>query len=161
MQPVDRAAPAIGAEVAVDLNDAGRTALGSKLGPQVAQVHGHLLRRDGDGDLLALTSAEFLRGGSQTWAGETVHVRSDYASQYYENRVSTSRSLVVGGLVVGALAIMTAEALKTPASQGPDGSLDQPGDKLRARPRGGLRFSTGSVGATRAARILIPLLHPH
>jgi hypothetical protein len=161
MQPVDRAAPAIGAEVAVDLNDAGRTALGSKLGPQVAQVHGHLLRRDGDGDLLALTSAEFLRGGSQTWAGETVHVRSDYASQYYENRVSTSRSVVVGGLAVGALAIMAVEALKTPASQGSDGTLEQPGNKLRARPRGSLRFSTSAVDATRAARVLIPLLRLH
>lgn len=158
LQPVDRLAPTVGAEVAVDLNDAGRTALTPTLGPQVAQVHGHLLRRNGDDDLLAVTSTAFVQGGSRTWAGETVHVHTDYASRYYENRVSTKRSLIVGGLIAGALAIATAEALNlTPNQPDPGGVIDQPGEKQRARPRAGLRFSTNLAGA----RLLVPLLTRH
>lgn len=153
LQPVDRLTPSVGAEVAVDLNDAGRAALAPKLGPQIAQVHGHLLRRDGDEDLLAVTSAEFLRGGSQIWGGDTVRVSADYTTRYYENRVSTKRSLIFGGLVAGALAIMTTEALRSsPAVHPGDSGLEQPGDKLRLLPRRGLHLSTS---------ILMPFLSRH
>src|ERR1051325_383421 len=111
LQPVDRLAPSVGAEVAVDLNDAGRAALAPALGSEVAQVHGHLLRRDGSQDVLAVTSTAFVHGGERTWAGETVHVHTDYASRYYENRVSTKRSLIAGSLILGGLAIAAVEAL--------------------------------------------------
>lgn len=161
MQPVDRLAPKPGAEVAVDLNDAGRAALAPRLGPEVAQVHGHLLRRDGDEDLFAVTSTEFVHGGVRPWSGDTVHVRSDYMSRYYENRVSTPRSLIMGGMVAGALAIMTARVLGTTPIPQPDGTLQQPGDKLRVPVRAGLRFSTSSTAATRAARLLLPLITRH
>jgi hypothetical protein len=165
LQPVDRLAPTVGAEVAVDLNDTGRAALAPTLGPQVAQVHGHLLRRDGDEDLLAVTSTDFLRGGERAWAGETVHVHADYASRYYENRVSTKRSLIVGGIVAAVLAIGTAEALQiTPNAPDPTGGIDQPGNKLRAPRTPGLRFSTDLFGARRGGRhgvwFLAPLLAP-
>ena len=150
LQPVDRLAPSVGSEVAVDLNDAGRSALAPTLGSEVAQVHGHLIRRDGDQDLLALTSTAFVHGGERTWAGETVHVHSTYASRYYENRVSTKRSLIAGGLLLGGLAIVAAEALKPTAVPDPGGSvLEPPGDKQRARPRGAIRLST---------KLLVPIL---
>jgi len=162
LQPVDRLAPTVGAEVAVDLNDAGRTALAPTLGPEVAQVHGHLLRRDGDQDLLAVTSTAFVRGGERTWAGETLHVHTNYASRYYENRVSTKRSLIAGGMIVGGLAILAAEALKPTPTPDPGGSvLEPPGDKQRVRPRGAIRFSTNLLDARRRAQFLIPLLTRH
>ena len=161
LQPVDRLAPSVGAEVAVDLNDAGRAALAPTLGSEVAQVHGHLIRRDGDQDLLAVTSTAFVHGGERTWAGETVHVRSSYASRYYENRVSTKRSLIAGGVILGGIAIAAAEALKpTPVPSPGGGVIEPPGDKQRVRPRGALRFSTNLRGARRRAHLLIPILAP-
>jgi hypothetical protein len=162
LQPVDRLAPKVGADVAVDLNDAGRAALAPKLGPEVAQVHGSLLRRDGDEDVLAVTSTEFVHGGVRPWSGDTLHVRADYATRYYENRVSTTRSLIAGGVIAGAIAALTARALgTTPAVQAPDGGIEGPGDKLRAPRRAGLRFSTSSNAVGRAARLLIPLITRH
>lgn len=159
LQPVDRLAPKVGADVAVDLNDAGRAALSPKLGPEVAQVHGSLLRRDGDEDVLAVTSTEFLHGGVRPWPGDTLRVRADYTSRYYENRVSTTRSLIAGGVIVGTIAALTVRALTTtPLAQAPDGGVQGPGDKLRVPLRAGLRFSTSSKTATRAARLLIPFI---
>jgi hypothetical protein len=159
LQPVDRLAPSVGAEVAVDLNDAGRSALAPTLGSEVAQVHGHLIRRDGDQDVLAVTSTAFVHGGERTWAGETVHVRTDYASRYYENRVSTKRSLIVGGLIAGALAVLTVEALQPTRNPGPGGDvIEPPGDKQRVRPRGAIHFSTNLLDARRRAQFLIPFL---
>jgi len=162
LQPVDRLAPTVGAEVALDLNDSGRAALAQKLGPEVAQVHGHLLRRDGDEDLIAVTSTEFVHGGVRPWPGDTVRVRSDYTSRYYENRVSTSRSLIAGGTIAATVAILTSRALTTtPMADGPDGGIQQPGDKLRTPVRASLRFSTSPRAAGRAARLLIPLITRH
>jgi hypothetical protein len=159
LQPVDRLAPAVGAEVAVDLNDAGRSALAPTLGSEVAQVHGHLIRRDGDQDVLALTTTEFVHGGERTWAGETLHVHANYASRYYENRVSTKRSLVAGGLILGGLAIAAVEALKpTPVPSPPGGVIEPPGEKQRVRPRGAVRFSTNMFDVRRRARLLLPIL---
>jgi hypothetical protein len=161
LQPVDRLAPKVGAEVAVDLNDAGRAALSPKLGPEVAQVHGNLLRRDGDEDVLAVTSTEFVHGGVRPWSGDTVHVRSDYTARYYENRVSTQRSLIAGGIIAATVAVLTARALTTTPVLQPDGGIQGPGDKLRAPLRGGLRFSTSSTAVDRAARLLIPFITRH
>jgi hypothetical protein len=125
-------------------------------------VHGHLLRRDGDEDLIAVTSTEFVHGGVRPWPGDTVRVRSDYTSRYYENRVSTSRSLIAGGTIAATVAILTARALTTtPMADGPDGGIQQPGDKLRTPVRAGLRFSTSPRAAGRAARLLIPLITRH
>jgi hypothetical protein len=157
MQSVNRLDPHPGSEVAIDLNDAGRAALSSTIGPDVAQLHGNLLRRDSDEDLIAITSSEFLNGGARTWAGETLHVRSEYASRYYASRVSTQRSLIAGGLIVGALAAMAVEAYQgTPTPSQPGGDIPQPGDKLRARPRGTFRFSTNASAAAKIARGLVP-----
>ena len=162
MQPVDRLTPKVGDEVAVDLTDAGRSALAPTLGREVAQVHGNLVRHDRDQDVLSVTSAEFIRGGSQTWAGETVHVHSDFASQYYARRVSTKRSLVVGALVVGAITVMTIEGLNTPAADpSSGGGIEQPGDKLRAPHRPRLTVSTRSINASRVLRSVIPLFARH
>jgi hypothetical protein len=158
LQPVDRLAPNVGAEVAVDLNDAGRSALAPTLGSEVAQVHGHLIRRDGDQDLLAVTSTAFVHGGERAWAGETVHVHANYASRYYENRVSTKRSLIAGGLILGGLAIAAVEALQPTPVPDPGGVIEPPGDKQRARPRGAIRFSTNMLDARRRAQLLIPIL---
>jgi hypothetical protein len=162
LQPVDRLAPSVGAEVAVDLNEAGRTALAPALGPEVAQVQGHLLRRDGDADLLAVSSTRFVNGGGRTWAGETVHVRSDYTTRYYENRVSSKRSLVAGGILAGTIAVLTAVALQpTPTPDLPNGGVEGPGDKLRALPKTVFRFSPSFLGARRRAPLSVPGLTRH
>lgn len=162
LQPVDRLQPKTGAEIAVDLNDAGRTALTPTLGPDVAQVHGHLLRRDGGEDVLAITSSEFLRGGARTWSGETLHVRSDYASRYYESRVSKSRTFIAGGLIAAGVAAMAIQGLSdTPGPQPGSGTIDQPGEKLRARPRAALRFSTSASTSARAMRLVLPFFTKH
>jgi hypothetical protein len=88
-----------------------------------------------------------------------VHVRSDYASRYYENRVSTKRSIIAGGIVAGALGIMAAAAMQSsPTPDLTDRGGDQTGTKLRARPKTGLRLSTGSISAAHTARFLSTLL---
>lgn len=103
LEPAGGIAPEPGSRVALDINDAGRVALGPLVGPEIASIEGRLLGVENNEYLLAVTLVRFLRGGEQVWTGERVHVRSEHVGTVFERRHSTARSVTLGVVGVAAL----------------------------------------------------------
>lgn len=97
--------------IGLDINDAGRVVLGGAMGPEIAQVEGRLVRRDTNAFVVGILNVKLLRGGSQVWRGETVHVKREYVSSIYERRFSKSRTLVAGAVGVGLIVALTSKSL--------------------------------------------------
>ena len=92
LQPTS-AAPTPGTEIALDINDVGRVALGGPMGPSVRQVEGRLVSKDTNEYVLAVTDVHTLDGGDQVWRGEPVHIKSEYVSATYRRKLSVARSV--------------------------------------------------------------------
>jgi len=103
LQPSAAAVPVPGTRLAFAINDVGRVALGGSMGPELRQVEGNLQAKDGDDYVVSVKGVELLQGGYQTWAGETVRIKSSYVSAIYEKRFSAAKTaLLVGGAAVAA-----------------------------------------------------------
>lgn len=109
-RPVTVVEPNPGMRLAVDLNDSGRAALVTSVGPEVARVEGALVDT-GDGAYVIRVSEVFGLHGTRTrWTGETVSFRESYVQRIREKRLSGGRTAfalagvlgAVVGLVVGA-----------------------------------------------------------
>src|SRR5262247_3406197 len=83
--PATGPSPELGKQMAFDLNDVGRVALGGSMGPEISQVQGRLLARDSD-YVVGVTAIKLLKGGEQTWGGERVRIKPAYVSSMYERR---------------------------------------------------------------------------
>jgi hypothetical protein len=103
--------PELGRTIGLDLNDAGRSALGGLMGPEISQVEGRLVQKDSGEFVVAVTDVHLLRGGEQVWHGETVHIKSGYVSSLYERRFSAARSAALAAVGVGAVAIIATRGL--------------------------------------------------
>ena len=103
LRPAGTAVLDPGTEVAFDITDAGRVALGGSMGPEIAQVQGRLLSRTGDEYLIAVSSVRLLRGGLQVWRGEQVRIRPEHVGSTYERRLSRGRSVALGAVALGGL----------------------------------------------------------
>jgi len=98
-----RGSPTPGMEIALDVNDVGRVALGSSMGPEIDRVQGRLIDRSNGEYLLGVSSVSLLRGGVQTWKGEQVVLKPEFVSNVYERRLDPMKTgaavAVIGGLV--------------------------------------------------------------
>ncbi len=113
LQPVRGAVPEVGTQVAFDVNDAGRVALGGSMGPEIAQIEGRLVSKEEADYVIAVSTIRFLRGGEQVWGGEQVRLKSEYLGPAYVRRFAAGRSAVVGGTVVGGFtAFLIGRALR-------------------------------------------------
>ena len=101
LRPAGGAVPDVGTEVAFDINDAGRVALGGSMGPEIARVQGRLLSRNEEDYLIAVSSIRLLRGGEQVWRGERVRIRPEYIGSAYERRLSKGRTIAFAAVAVG------------------------------------------------------------
>ena len=80
LQPTGGPVPKVGTIIGLELNDAGRAALGGSMGPEIGQVEGRLVEKDSGEFVIAVSALHLLRGGEQVWHGETVHIKSEYVS---------------------------------------------------------------------------------
>lgn len=108
MRPIAGPMPEAGAVVALDIGDAGRSALGGLIGPEVRRVEGRLLAQGADDYLLAVSSIKLLRGGEQVWRGEQVRIRKEYVTGSHLKQFSMGRSLTLGVGAVGGFAAFLA-----------------------------------------------------
>ena len=115
MQPAKGPVPDVGARMALDVNDAGRVALGGSMGPEISQIEGQLLGKEAGDYVVAVSGIKLLRGGEQSWSGEKVHIKSEYVSSVYERRFSMGRTLALGAVGAGAIAFVVTRSLKTDA----------------------------------------------
>ena len=107
LQPSAAAVPAPGTRLAFSINDVGRVALGGSMGPELRQVEGNLQAKDGDDYVVSVRGVELLQGGYQTWAGETVRIKSSYVSAIYEKKFSAGKT----AMAVGGAALLVSLAL--------------------------------------------------
>jgi len=101
-----RTTPQPGAELAWQLNDAGRAAMGGQLGPEISQVEGRLVQSNSTEFVVAVTSVQLLRGGEQVWRGEQVTLKPEYVSATFEKRLSKSRSIAAAAVTAGVVALV-------------------------------------------------------
>jgi hypothetical protein len=111
LQPTGGPVPQLGTIIGLDLNDAGRAALGGSMGPEIGQVEGRLIQKDSGEFVVAVTDVHLLRGGDQVWRGEAVHIKSGYVSSVYARRFSAARSAALAAAGVGAVALIATRGL--------------------------------------------------
>lgn len=111
LQPTGGPVPNLGTNIGLDLNDAGRAALGGSMGPEIGQVEGRLVQKDSGEYVVAVSTIHLLRGGEQVWHGEIVHIKSGYVSSLYERKFSAARSAALAAAGVGAVAIIATRGL--------------------------------------------------
>jgi hypothetical protein len=111
LDPTGGVAPEIGQEIGLDINDAGRVALGGAMGPEIAQVEGSLVSRENAEYLVAVRTVHLLRGGEQVWKGEPVHIKSEYVSSISERHFSKGRSIALGAVGVASVVFLLTRSI--------------------------------------------------
>jgi hypothetical protein len=111
LQPARGVAPQIGQKIAFDVNDVGRAALGGSMGPEIDQIEGRLLQRDTTQYVVAVAAVRMLRGGEQAWSGEPVKIKPEYVGATYVRQFSRGRTLALGAIGVGAVALIASQSL--------------------------------------------------
>lgn len=110
-QPVRSTELPTGMTIVVSITDAGRSALAERMGQDITSVQGRLIQKDSAGYTLAVQEVVSQRGGTQVWSGERVQIRNEYVNQAKERRFSRSRTGLVVGAVIGAVAILASQGL--------------------------------------------------
>jgi hypothetical protein len=135
LQPARGTTPEAGTQVAFDLTDAGRAALGPRIGPEIAQIEGRVVGKEEGEYILAVSQVRLLRGGVQVWTGEQVRIKPEYVGPPYVRRFDTVRSVAVGGTVVGGFAaFLITRALSGKGSGGDNGVPGDTAEAHRGRP---------------------------
>jgi len=124
----------MGEIIGLDINDAGRVALGGAMGPAIGQVEGRLVQRDSSEYVVAVNAIHLLSGGEQIWRGETVHIKSEHVSSLYKRQFSAGRTAAMAAIGVGAVAIIASRSL---LGLGTKDAPAEPGDSssTQRRPR--------------------------
>jgi hypothetical protein len=128
--PVMTPEPQPGTRLALDLNDQGRAALVTSVGPEVARVEGALVS-NGEGTYVIRVSGVLgLRGTRTKWSGETVSFREEHLSGVREKRLSGGRTaFLVGGLVGAMVGLVASTDLVGFGSNSGDGRGGEPGEQ--------------------------------
>ena len=102
------------------------------MGPQIRQVEGNLLRQQDNEYVLSMIGVNYLNGTFQKWAGETVRIRTDLVSGFYEKKFSTGRTIVFAVLSTAGVAMMSSRFNQKPSL--PEDSVPGPGSQVRKAP---------------------------
>lgn len=95
--------PLPGTKVSADLTGAGSVQLANQLGPNVAAVRGRVVRADETVMILSLNSVTAQNDEQIFWKGEQVRIPLTTVAQVQQRRFSLGRSLIFGGVAVGAV----------------------------------------------------------
>jgi hypothetical protein len=136
LQPVTNNAVLLGAVLSISINDAGRTALGGTMGPEIREIEGRLVSRDSSEYVLAVTDIRLLSGGNQTWSGERVRVKKEYVNTVNEKRFSRGRTAAFSAVAIVLLGGMFSQAIKGSLA-GEEGKLPPDTGKSILYPRFG------------------------
>jgi hypothetical protein len=117
LERINGSSPPLGTRIALDVNDAGRVALGGSMGPEIDRVEGRLIERSNGEYLLGVTSVSLLRGGVQTWKGEQVVVKPEFVSTVYERRLDKVRTGLFAAAIVGGVVAIASQNLLTSGTE--------------------------------------------
>jgi hypothetical protein len=111
LQPVVGNPLPLGTEIGIDVNDAGRLALGGAMGPEIAQIEGRLVDKDSSGYVVAVSMVHLLRGGEQVWNAERVRIKAEHVSGVHERKLSKGRTAVMVAASVGVVALIVRQSI--------------------------------------------------
>jgi len=134
LQPTGGAVPQLGEEIAFDVNDVGRAALGGSMGPEIGQIEGKLLQKDTTQYVVSVSTVRFLRGGEQPWSGETVKIKPEYVTTTYAKHFSQGRTIALSAVGVGALAFLVTRSLIGSGATEPKTPTDTASASISPRP---------------------------
>jgi len=125
LKPTYGAVPEPGTMVALQVNDAGRLALGGAIGPELDKIEGRLVSKEDGEYVLAVESIRTIRGMEQVWSGERVPIKTEHVAMVYERHLSRGRTVALAAAGVGGVAafLLTRTLLAT----GEDIPIDNPG----------------------------------
>lgn len=103
--PPQDVVPVSGKEVAVELNDRGRSLVGHKLGESVVRVEGRLIGSTDSEVTLSVTRTVMLQGSSAVWTGEQVVIPREGVRSFRLKEFSRGRSVMLAVAVVAGIAI--------------------------------------------------------
>lgn len=122
--------------IAVEVTDVGRVALGGTIGPEIGTVEGTLVGVENGEYVIAVSQVQYLRGGYQTWSGERVTIKKEYASRTYERRFHKGRSYALGAVIAGGiLAVAVSQDLFGFGTTSERPIVPDSGDSFRGRRR--------------------------
>jgi len=103
VRPVSEISP--NASVTADINDAGRVALGERVGPEVMQLEGKVVQRSDTSVRLLVSHVTYLNGTTEEWQGQEVGLRVQDVKTVTQRTFSRSRTaLLIGAMAVGLVA---------------------------------------------------------
>ncbi len=100
--------PAPGIVVQVELNDDGRVAMTSAVGPETGKIEGVLLSRTDSGMVVSVRQVLGEYGGVARWEGEAVEIRSGWVRRLREREFSAGRTALVAALAGGGFVAFVA-----------------------------------------------------
>ena len=102
--PIELARVQPGTKIRISLTDAGADSLARYLGPGVETIDGKLISTDDRGVSLSVSQVAMKSGQDQFWKGETVVIPRYSLNTVQARRINKSKSLLLGGALVVALA---------------------------------------------------------
>jgi len=144
LEPARQTVPEPGSTIALDISDQGRVALGGLVGPELAQVEGRFVGMENSEYVLHVTGVRFLRGGEQGWSGETVRIKPEYVTSRYQRKFSTVKSVALGAIAVGAVALVATAGLRG-LSQGDRGTIPDSSTGVTLRRPQPFRFDLSKI----------------
>jgi hypothetical protein len=97
------AGPEPGTQMALEVNDAGRLALGGTMGPEIVHIEGRLISKQVDTYELAVSSVRLIQGGTQVWSGERVSIKTEYIARSSIRHLSKGRSVAAGAVFIASV----------------------------------------------------------
>jgi len=95
-----------GSKIRISLTDAGADSLARYLGPGVATIDGKLIATTDSGVSLSVSQVAMRSGQDQFWKGETVVIPRYSLSTVQARRINKPKSLLLGGVLIAALATL-------------------------------------------------------
>ena len=102
--PIELAKVQPGTKIRISLTDAGADSLARYLGPGVETIDGKLISTDDRGVSLSVSQVAMRSGQDQFWKGETVLIPRYSLSTVQARRINKTKSVLLGGAFVVALA---------------------------------------------------------
>lgn len=105
LRPTMQIEPKPDVEFRIELTDAARVAVADQLGPEVREVTGHVIRRDGDDVTMSVSEVAYLKGDNHRMMGEQVHFNRQQLSSVNERTLSVTKSLLLAGAIAVAVGV--------------------------------------------------------
>lgn len=90
--------------ISAEINDAGRVALGQRVGPEVMRMDGQVVEQTDSSVQLMVSKVTYLNGFSDTWQGQSVSLRTQDIKSVTQRTYSKSRTaLLIGAMAAGLI----------------------------------------------------------